>query len=206
MFLGRTLDTRTRLLLRLTVLYAGLLTLSFSLAFFVFYYRVHSLAMERMDMELLEEVEEYSAVMADEGFKGIIAKIAEEAKYEDPDEAFCRLIGFDGKVFAATDMSCWGYIDGYGTVARTRNNEAGHAFKTLTIGERQCKARIISAVIGFNAVLQIGETLDDAEDYLKIFRNSFFMLMILVVFLSAISGWLLAKKALLDMEAVYPRK
>jgi len=191
---------RTTPLFRLTFLYAVILTFSSSLAFCVFYYRIHILILDRMDMELLEEVEEFSAVMAEDGFEKTMAKIAEEAQSEDPDEEFCRLIGFDGKVFAATDMSSWGNIDRYSSLARTRANQAGRAFQTLTIPEREYKARMISAVIGFNAILQIGETLEESEDYLKIFRNSFYVLLIIVVILSAISGWFIAKRAILHAE------
>jgi len=202
MFYRKTLHKRTTALFRWMFLYAVTLTFTCSLAFSLFYYRIHTLILERMDRELLEEVEEFSAVMAENGVGKIKAKIAQEGESEDPDEEFCRLIGFDGKVFATTDMSSWGNIDRYGSLARARENQADRVFQTLTIPERDYKGRMVSAVIGFNAVLQIGETLKEAEDYLKIFRDSFHMLLIIVVILTTVSGWFFAKKALLDSEEV----
>jgi signal transduction histidine kinase len=61
---------------------------------------------------------------------------------------------------------------------------------------------MISAVIGPGVVLQIGEALEEAEEYLQIFRIWFLILLFIVMILSSIIGWFMAKRALLDMEDV----
>ena len=44
--------------------------------------------MERMDFELVEEIEKYSADMTEKGLEGLQDVIAEESESEDPDEEF----------------------------------------------------------------------------------------------------------------------
>ncbi|MHC4792333.1 MAG: hypothetical protein ACYS8Y_13055, partial [Planctomycetota bacterium] len=92
MFLKKIHNLKGSLLFRLTILYAITFTILSSIGFMVFYYRIYSVTMERMDFELREEIEEYSTEMAETGLEGVKSEIAEEAESEDPDEEFYRLI------------------------------------------------------------------------------------------------------------------
>ncbi|MBU0756133.1 MAG: HAMP domain-containing histidine kinase, partial [Planctomycetes bacterium] len=55
---------------------------------------------------------------------------------------------------------------------------------------------------GPGVTLQIGETLEDTQDYLEIFRNWFLLLLLLFMLLSAGIGWLMARRSLQDVEEV----
>ena len=61
---------------------------------------------------------------------------------------------------------------------------------------------MITAVIGFDLILQIGESLEEADEYLEIFRNLFSILTGILIIASAFIGWYLAKRALSDMADV----
>jgi signal transduction histidine kinase len=202
MSLKKILDLKNTLLFRLTFLYAGIFTLSTLITFLVFYFKIHSVAMEDMSQELIEEAHKYSELMSEEGIAAIKARIAEEAESEDPDEEFYRLLTLDGEVIASTDMSSWGHVDIKDSLTELSLGEAGHVFENLTLPDGEYKARMISAVIGPDAVLQIGETFEEVDSYLQIFRNLFLVLLIIMMFLSAFTGWFMAKRALLDMEGV----
>jgi signal transduction histidine kinase len=202
MSLKKILDLKNTLLFRLTFLYAGIFTLSTLIAFLVFYFKIHSVAMEDLSQELIEEAHKYSELMSEEGIAAIKARIAEEAESEDPDEEFYRLLTLDGEVIASTDMSSWGHVDIKDSLTELSLGEAGHVFENLTLPDGEYKARMISAVIGPDAVLQIGETFEEVDSYLQIFRNLFLVLLIIMMFLSAFTGWFMAKRALLDMEGV----
>ena len=73
---------------------------------------------------------------------------------------------------------------------------------TLTAPEGEYKARMISAIIGPETVLQIGESLEEVDEYLEIFRNLFIILIVILIILSTLIGWYLARRALIDMEEV----
>lgn len=202
MFLRKIIKLKDSLLFRLTVLYTLAFILISAISFLIFYYHIYSVTMERMDYELLEETVEYSKVMARNNLKGVKEEIAEEAESEDPNEEFYRIIDFSGKSLAVTDMSSWGKVDKKGAIAKLKGDENGYVFQTITIPGRDYKARIISAVIGPDTVLQIGETLEEADEYLEIFRNLFSILIIILIGVATIIGWFLAKQALIDMKEV----
>jgi signal transduction histidine kinase len=61
---------------------------------------------------------------------------------------------------------------------------------------------MISAFIGPDTILQIGETLEEVDEYLQIFRTLFAILIVILIMVSSITGWFLARQALTDMGAV----
>lgn len=202
MFLRKIHDLKNTLFFRLTVLYTLALVFVSAISFIVIYYRIYAVTMERMDDELLAEIEWYAEEMAANSLESVKAKIAEEVESEDPDEEFYRLIDFNGNTFVATDMSSWGSVDKSDIIARLQGNKKKYAFQTIAIPERDFEARVISAVIGPDTVLQIGESLEEADEYLEIFRNLFAILIIILIILSATIGWFLARRALIGMQEV----
>jgi signal transduction histidine kinase len=202
MFLRKINDLNNTLFFRLTVLYAIALILVAAISFTIIYYRIYAMTMERMDDELLDEIEWYAEKMAKNSLQSVKAKIAEEVDSEDPDEEFYRLLDINGNTLAATDMSSWGSIDKSDIVAELQEHEKRYVFQTITVAERDFDARMISAVIGPGAILQIGESLEEADEYLEIFRNLFAILIIILIVLSAGIGWFLARRALIGMQVV----
>jgi signal transduction histidine kinase len=173
------------------------------ISFGVFYYQIYSMTMERMDEDLLEnEIEYYSEYLARSGLENLKKRLIEEAEPEDPEEEFFRIIDFNGSVLAASDMSAWGPVDITDAVGKLQGNEINHIFQTITQADDDDKARMITAVIGPNTILQIGESLEDADEYLEIFRNLFAILTGVLIVASAFIGWYLSKRALTDMADV----
>lgn len=202
MFLRKIHDLKNTLFFRLTVLYAIALVFVSAISFIVIYYRIYAVTMERMDDELLDEIEWYAEEMATNSLESVKAKIAEEMQSEDPDEEFYRLIDFNGNTLVATDMSSWGSVDKSDIIAGLQGNKKKYAFQTIAIPKRDFEARVISAVIGPDTVLQIGESLEEADEYLEIFRTLFAILILILIILSATIGWFLARRALIGMQAV----
>jgi signal transduction histidine kinase len=204
MFLRKIIDLKNTLLFRLTALYA-LAFLAVSLvSFLVFYFYVYSLSMERMDEELLDEVEIFAEIMAAEKLAGVQAKIVETAEMESPEEEFYRLMNFDGDILAATDMSAWGTVAKADALSKLPGGEQNYIVETISVSndDDDFEARLITAVIGPQTVLQIGETLEEVEEYLEIFRNLLLILIGILIVLSSIIGWLLARQAVVDMKQV----
>jgi signal transduction histidine kinase len=202
MFLRKIHDLKNTLFFRLTILYAIALVFVSAISFIIIYYLIYAMTMERMDDELLDEVEWYAEEMAKNNLQSVKAKIAEEVESEDPDEEFYRLLDLNGNTLAATDMSSWGSIDKSDIVARLQDNQKRYVLQTITIPGGDFDARMISAVIGSDTVLQIGETLEEADEYLEIFRILFAILIIILIILSATIGWFLARRALIGMQEV----
>jgi len=204
MSLKKALKLKNTLLFRLTALYALAFVAVSLVSFLIFYFYVYSVSMERMDDELLDDVEVFSAAMAQKSLPGVKAKIAEAAESEDPEEEFYRLMNFNGDILATTDMSAWGAVDHKAALAELQKGEHKYVTETISVSndDDDFEARLITAVIGPDTVLQIGETLEEVEEYLEIFRNLLLILISILIILSTIIGWFLARQALVDMKQV----
>ena len=202
MFLKKIHNLKNSLLFRLTVLYAVAFTVLSGIGFLIFYYRIYSVTMEHLDIELLDEIEKYTDLMKEAGLEEVRAAFLEEGESEDPEEDFYRLFKFNGDILTTTDMSSWGEVGRQDILQDLQSKGLTYEIQTLTIEERDDKARMITAVIGPDAVLQIGESLEEVDEYLEIFLQLFSILIICLIIVSTIIGWLLARRATIDMAEV----
>ena len=201
MSLKRWTDLRDTLSFRLALLYAGIFTLTSLLAFSVFYYRIHSLTMEQVDEELLEEVGEFTGTLAEDGLEGVRMEMDQEILDEEAESIFFRVFTPGGQVLATTDLGPWGDppVDG-DSISEALDGEP--VLETVRIPGREYHARVVHAAIGPERVLQIGRVMEDAEDYLQVFRNLFFVLFAAVFILSIFIGRFMGKRALAHVEKV----
>lgn len=202
MSLGKLIKFRKTLSFRLTIWYAGIFTLSSFIAFSVFYLRIYSITMARADEELIEETGEISAALNEGGIGTVRAEIAEDAEEEDENNIFFRVISRDGEILATTNMSSWGNIDISHKTIKAQDSQANYVLQTLAIPGREYKARVISAPIGPKEIFQMGMILEEEEEYLKIFRNLFCLLFLVMAFVSGLFGWFIARQGLRDVEEV----
>jgi len=202
MFLEKFNHLRNSLLFRLTLLYAVTFTVLSAIGFLIFYYRIYAVSMERLNLELLADMQKYTGLMKEDGLDAVKAVLAEEAELEDPEEDLFRLFNFKGDILFTTDTSSWGYIPGKEILRKMQNEGVSSVTQTLTIEKSDDKARMITAIIGPDTVMQSGESLEEVEDYLGIFFELFSILIVSLIVVSTIIGWLLARRATTDMQKV----
>ena len=202
MFLRKIHNIKNSLLFRLTILYAVAFTVLSTIGFLIFYYRIYAVTMERLDLELLDKTRKYADLAKEAGLEGVLPEIAGEAEFEDPQENFYRLFNLKGDILFTTDMSFWGAIDKKDILVKMQNEGLSYAIQTQAVEERDDDARIITAIIGSDSVLQIGESLEEVDEYLNIFLELVSILVISLIIVSAITGWLLARRATIDMQEV----
>jgi signal transduction histidine kinase len=202
MLFGKIHNFKNSLLFRLTILYAVAFTALSTIGFLIFYYRIYDVTMERLDFELLEKTRKYTALMKESGQESVLSEITDEAESEDPQEDFYRLFNFKGDILFTTDMSLWGTIAGKDILAKIQNEALTYTIQNQPFAKRDDRARMITAIIGPDSVLQIGESLEEVDEYLNIFLKLFSILVISLIIVSAFIGWLLARRATIDMQEV----
>jgi signal transduction histidine kinase len=202
MFLRGLHNFRISLLFRLTILYAVAFTALSTIGFLIFYYRIYDVTMERLDLELLDKTQKYVALTKEAGLEGVLPELTDEAASEDPQEDFYRLFNFKGDILFTTDMSFWGTIDQKNILLKMQNEGLTYAIQNQAFDAREDRARMITAIIGPDSVLQIGESLEEVDEYLDIFLKLFSILVISLIIVSAFIGWLLARRATIDMQEV----
>ena len=201
MSLKKPRSHKNTLLFHLTLLYALIFILSTSITFLIFYSRVYSLTMAGMDEELIEDAVVFSRLLEEKGLQAVIDAIEDESYSNVDTEEFIRLLDAAGALLASTDTSAWGDVDASPPKAFSDRGFplSFHTHENLGLG---VDARVLTAVIGDGMILQKGEILEEADEYLGIFRRLFFILILVLFFLSILIGWFLAGRALADMEEV----
>jgi signal transduction histidine kinase len=202
MSLRKILKLKDSLLFRLTFLYTAAFILLASLGFVVFYYRLHAVTIDRMDDELAADVREYATLATEKGFQAISEKLLEDADAETPSEEFLRLMNVRGDVLVSTDMSAWGDVDRRQALSGAERSRSGYFTQTIRMPGGDSRARTMTARIGPALFLQLGETLDETDEFLDIFRHLLLLLTGTLIMVSTAIGWMLARRALADMEAV----
>jgi heavy metal sensor kinase len=202
MFLSKLRSVSRTLVFRLTVWYAGIFTLSSLLAFAFFYFQITSIVRERTDAELLESVEEFSALMSSKGVDAVKRAMVLEAKDDGEDKIFFRLLASDGKELGSSKMAYWGGVHTNMESLKRVFNGARHVLETLTLPDREYKVRSLYASIGAGTVLQLGWSLEEDEKFLARFRETFGTTVAVVMVFAALLGWFMAKRALANVEEV----
>jgi signal transduction histidine kinase len=202
MFLKKIRDLNNSLLFRLTFLYALAFTVISSIGFLIFYYRIYAVAMEGLDVELRAEAQNYAVLMEKSGLKGVRAAIVGEDKSEGLEDGFYRLFDSNGNTAISTDMSVWKPTPKPNFPEKLDDTGFVHEIQTLAVQGRDKKVRSITVALSPDYGLQIGESLEEIDEYLNIFLKLFSILVVSLIVVSTLIGWLLAKRATSDMQEV----
>ncbi|MBW1980546.1 MAG: HAMP domain-containing protein [Deltaproteobacteria bacterium] len=187
---------------RLTLWYAGIFTISTVAAFLAFYLLLSSVMEKNRDLDLASDLEEYSSMLATDGFAKVESELLRDAQSDGVGKVFYRLLSLDGEVLASTDMSPWEGIGINGKALGQLTAGGGHVFETVALPGHEYPARIVYGKIGPGTVLQIGESVEEDGEFLGLLREIFGRVVISVMFLATIIGWFMARRALAGIEQV----
>jgi signal transduction histidine kinase len=190
------------LIYRLTILYAVTFTLFSALGFVIFYYRIYSIAVARLDSEMLKDNHNHMEIYKKYGLESLWKNIEEDMKSEDMEKEFYRIINSNSDILFSTDMSAWGNLGKYRITPKITNKEVEYLSKTIHIQKRRLKVRVITLRLSPSLFIQIGESMEDVDEYLRIFRVLLAILVGILIIFSTVIGWFLARSALLDMLEV----
>jgi heavy metal sensor kinase len=202
MLLDKLRKFRHTLAFRLTVWYTGIFTVSSLLAFAFFYFQITSIVRERTDDDLMEEIKEFSLRLSAGGIDALKDFVIHEAKDEGENKIFYRVLTEQGKELASSDLSAWDGLGSDQPALERISNGGGPILETLSLPERRHKVRVLYGRIGPNAILQVGWSLRDDDEFVAQFREIFGTTLAAVIVLAAVFGWFLARRALTSVEEV----
>ncbi|MFH1156435.1 MAG: ATP-binding protein [Pseudomonadota bacterium] len=193
---------RFPLAVRLTLMYAGIFTVSSCAAFVLFYYLVAQTIGHRMDQDLMDKAGAFEAVFSVKGMGGVRDLAVLEARASGEKKAFFRLLYPSGEVFASSHMSFWQDIRVGQDTVRKLAGGSSPVYETVTIEPGAPKVRILYARIGPGVILQTGLSMETYAHFFQAFKTVFAGTMTLIVVLSAASGWFLSRRALAGVQLV----
>ncbi len=171
-------------------------------AFSALYLVISSVIHEHRDEDLLEDMEEFSTILATQGLDAVKTEMAWEASSDGAENIFLRLLSNDGQELESTDMSLWRSIGPSTHALDKLKNGANHVLETLTLPEHEHQVRIVYGIIGPGTILQIGESLEEDEEFLAIFREVFLPIMAIMTIAAGLMGWFMARRAMTGVEEV----
>lgn len=171
-------------------------------AFFLFYLVVSNVIQKRFNEDLLEEIEKFSQVYAERGMAGVEHTLVLEATHEIMDKEFFRILTPEGDVDVSTDMSYWKDLGPPANALQKIKNGTEHVYERLSSPEREYEVRIIYGTIGPGKILQIGQSIKEEAEFLKILRDVFLSAIGLIMILAAVGGWFMARRAMKGVEEV----
>lgn len=203
MYSKKILKLSNTLSFRLTLWFTGIFAISSIAAFLAFYLFAASVINRHMDQQLLNEISEYSSLFSLKGIETLKTALVLEAESEGVDKIFFRIVNWKGEELFSSNISTWSNLELERTVLDQLRNGASHVFETLTIPEYSHKMRILYGVIAdTDKILQIGESLEDNEHLIEVFREIFGATMAVLVVLGALVGWFMARRAMAGVEEV----
>jgi heavy metal sensor kinase len=202
MYLKKILRLPGTLAFRLTLWYAGIFTISALVSFSALYWVISSVIQEHRDEDLLDDVEEFSTLLATQGLDQVKTQMAWEAASDGAGNMFLRLLSNDGRELESTDMSLWRSVGPSTHALEKLKTGASHVLETLTLPQHEHRVRMVFGTIGPDTILQIGESLEEDEEFLAIFREVFLPIMAIMTLAAAVMGWFMARRAMTGVEEV----
>ena len=186
---------------RLTFWYAGIFVLFFAAAFMFFYVLIDSILDQRIDKDLEEDIVEFRLLWASEGQDRVKEEIERELLSSDPGEILLRILASDGnEIFAPGVSNRRGLTDKKALEKAAVGSDA--IFTSVEGDEDEYPIRIAYGRIAPGAVLEIGESTEEKEEFMEFLFQVFATTFCVVILLAAGVGWFMAKRALRGVEEV----
>jgi signal transduction histidine kinase len=203
MLLKRLFRVPNTLVFRLTLWYSGIFAVFFSIAFIFFQLLITSFIHERIDRELLTESEEFSSLLEFvKEMDAVKTAMILDIESESSGKAFVRLMDSSGEKFASPNISALDIKFDHTILERLNVRGTDRLFETLSIPQSQHKVRILYRTLGSSRILQIGQSMEEAEEFLQTSLKVFGITMLFLIPCAALVGRFMARRALMGVEEV----
>ena len=187
---------------RLALWFTGIFTICSGVAFILFYFLATQTIQRQTDQELLDNASKFSAIIRRNGLVGARELAVVEAQAAGEKVIFFRLVYPTGEVFASSHMSYWQEVHVSKQVLKNLILNKNSLFETIYIPSTRQKARLLYSYVATNVILQTGIAMDFYSKFLSAFKKVFIGAMCFIIIFSAVSGWLLIRKALSGVTTI----
>lgn len=186
---------------RLTLTYTLLCATTFLAVSVIFYLALKSTLQSGLDEGLLNELEEYGALLETQDIEILRDVLDREAASEGTDRVFFRVFGPSGEEVHSTDFTAWKDI----SVSRPHllaAYEGDTVFDAHRHDSRENPVRIVYGPLRNGYILQLGESTASNAQVLLHFRRLFEAGVVVMVVCSVMVGGFMARRALSGVQWV----
>jgi heavy metal sensor kinase len=198
----KLLNFRRSLAFRLTLWYAGIFLVTSCVAFLFFYYLITAVIQQRIDQDLLEEVRTLASIRNSQGIQAAKRQAILGAQAAGEKKIFFRFLYPTGIAFSSSNMTYWRDIGIKRSALNRLLEDNQPVFDTVKSPDRRHRIRVLYALVSPNVLLQVGQSMESHTRFFEVFRKIFIATMAILLFLAAIVGWFLARRALAGVETV----
>ncbi len=202
MFLKKLNRMRHTLAFRLTLFYAGVFAVFSLAAGLILYLVIGSAIRENGNEDLMEDIAEFSIILSSKGIEEVKTEIVHEAESDGVEEVFLRLLTPTGEELAASDMSSWESIRKDMDVIRELSSHSDPVLKMVEVPGHEYPVRTVSGAIGPGIILQMGESTEEDEEFMEMFRTIFGATFPVTIIFAAAIGWFMGRRAMRGVEQV----
>lgn len=203
MFSEKLPRLQSTLALRLTFWYAAIFAVSSMIAFAFVYVLVVGFVAERTDEELRQDIDDFAALYAHEGFARVAREVVLDTQGEEAEKVFFRLWGENRRLLTTTSLSAWTGLAPMPDKALGDIAAGGQPIiDTLELPSREHRVRWIIGSIGPGVTIEIGQSLEDDEAFVAEMLHGFVLALAMVLLFGGPIGWFMARRALHGVKEV----
>jgi heavy metal sensor kinase len=187
---------------RLTLWYAGVFAASSLLAFSLAYFLIVAHVRERTDEDLSGDIEEFVELLRTDGLGRVEEEMRLDTQGDQAEIEFYRLWSRDGSPVLATNLDEFPGLPAPAASLFQSVVGAEPVLATLDLPRREHSVRTASGAIANDYVLEIGESLEDDDEFVAGLLSRFAAPAAGAALLAMPIGWFMARRALRPVEAV----
>lgn len=189
--------------LRLTLWYAGILTVSTVLLLLFFYHYIAAQVLRELDDQLAEKIFEFQALLENGSLTEVKRHLVIEVESKSEDTFFRVVAVADGREIAMEkNFTLPDKKPLAPSIDALRNKDTGTLFATVVFPGNPHALRTASGRVGQGLALQVGSSFVGDKKVLGLFRRMSFSVAFPLLIFSAVVGWFLARRELRDVEQV----
>ncbi len=196
-------ERKTTLALRLTCWYAAVFALSSALALACVYGLVVTAVAARTDADLSQDIDEFAGLYREEGLPRVTREMALDTRGDEAASVYFRIWSRDGKLQAATPLAAWPDLPPLTSKVLLQALDHGRVELAVPqVPKRHDRLRTVIGKLGPELVLEIGQSLEDDQDFIAEIMRGFVATLVAVLVLGGPIGWFMAKRALRGVRDV----
>lgn len=186
---------------RLIFWYAVIFSGSCLLLFFVVYSKLKSQSIDNVDQDMLETVRELQEMVEQNGIKSAFKHMKIESEISDKRDKFFKVYFKSGKPSLIYSQGLWKDLTSNLTLLAEAERSKQPEFETIQIPGHSRMGRILYVQLSQDVTVQMGYSLSIEWRVLRKTRQAFIqILFFLVIPLSTVIGWLMARHALKEVR------
>ncbi|VAW93607.1 hypothetical protein MNBD_GAMMA21-3078, partial [hydrothermal vent metagenome] len=187
---------------RLTFWYTFVVIILITIAFSASYLTLKKTLDQNMEYDLLEDIDEFRILYKNEGLDGIKREIEREMNLGEEHKFFFQLFDKNGTRIYSSDLTDWEYLPENPHIIKKVFSTRNYIFQTISTKGTEYKAKTIYDLISPDILLYTGESTEEIQDILTLLSNVFISMILIVIPISFVIGWLMARHAVKGIKEV----